>query len=437
MKITIYSKDLYTYGAMLVGGILKETHKHNIKLTKDIKNKKLFLKSDIVILSLYSTLNIIDPVIKDTVDYLKSKNIKIYVAGPVSAYPEIILNELNVDGVILGEGELTTPEIINGSKDGLAYLENGEIIINKPKSKPDLDFSKIYVPKDIAAQNVRGANVYIETHRGCLGHCTFCQVPEFFGRDIRSKPIELIIEEVNELKKNGVNRIAISGGTGSLYNFKNTVNKNKFIEMIESVSNIVGRQNLSVPDMRVDYVDEEVLNAIKTYSIGWVFYGIESGSDRLLNSMKKGTNSKKNLKAIELAKDCGVKVAGSFIVGHPKEKEVDFLMTKDFIVDAELDDVFVSAAEPIPKTELCTEVLNTKMDENPTFISHNGPYRRYGLKENEARAYDLMLHSEMWKSNPRVITTNLSKVYLDEAKMQGSDIRKATELIFKYRDFLI
>lgn len=119
MKITIYSKDLYTYGAMLVGGILKETHKHNIKLIKDIKNKKLFLKSDIVILSLYSTLNIIDPVIKDTVDYLKSKNIKIYVAGPVSAYPEIILNELNVDGVILGEGELTTPEIINGSKDGL------------------------------------------------------------------------------------------------------------------------------------------------------------------------------------------------------------------------------------------------------------------------------------------------------------------------------
>lgn len=437
MKITIYSKDIYTYGAMLVGGILKEKHKHNVKLVKDIKNKKLFLKSDIVIFSLYSTLNIIDPVIKDTIDFLKSKHMKIYVAGPVSAYPEIILNELNVDGVILGEGEITTPEIINGSTEGLAYIENGEMIINKPKSKPDLDFSKIYVPKDIETQNIRGANVYIETHRGCLGHCTFCQVPEFFGRDIRSKPIELIIEEVKELKKNGVKRIAISGGTGSLYNFKNTVNKNKFVEMIESVSNMIGRQNLSVPDMRVDYVDEEVLNAIKNYSIGWVFYGIESGSDRLLNSMKKGTNSKKNLRAIELAKNCGVKVAGSFIVGHPKEKEVDFLMTKDFIVDAELDDVFVSAAEPIPRTELCTEVLNTEQDKNPTFMPHNGLFRKYGLMENEARAYDLMIHSEMWKSTPRMITNTLSKVYLDEAKMQGSDIRRATELIFKYRDFLI
>ena len=48
-----------------------------------------------------------------------------------------------------------------------------------------------------------------------------------------------------------------------------------------------------------------------------------------------------------------------------------------------------------------------------------------------------VITSDMWKSTPRMITNTLSKVYLDEAKMQGSDIRKATELIFKYRDFLI
>jgi len=40
--------------------------------------------------------------------------------------------------------------------------------------------------------------------------------------------------------------------------------------------------------MRVDYVDEDILNAIKRYTIGWVFYGIESGSNRILKSMRKG-----------------------------------------------------------------------------------------------------------------------------------------------------
>jgi len=439
MKVTIYSKDIYSYGAMLTGGILKENYNHKVNLVRNLDDRRLFLNSDVVIFSLYSTLNILDEHIKDTINFIKKsgKNIKIYVAGPVSAYPEIILNELTIDGVILGEGEITTPKIISGEKEGLAYIENGEMVINYSKEKPELDFSKLYIPRDIEMQNVRGANVYIETHRGCLGHCTFCQVPEFFGREIRSKPLELILEEVNDLKKRGVKRIAISGGTGSLYNFKTSVNRNKFIEMVQSVSEIIGKQNLSIPDMRVDYVDEDVLSAIRDYSIGWVFYGIESGSDELLKKMKKGTNVSKNLNAIKLAKDLGVKVAGSFIVGHPEEKEMDYLLTKDFIVDAELDDVFVSAAEPIPRTELSKTVLNTKHEENPTFITHNGQYRKYGLKENEARAYDLMLHSEMWKSNPKLITSSLSKVYLDEAKMQGSDIRKVTELIFKYRDFLI
>ena len=170
---------------------------------------------------------------------------------------------MNVDGVILGEGELTTPNIIDGDREGLAYLENGDIITNIPKSKPELDFSKPLIPKDVGAQSIRGANVYIETHRGCIGNCTFCQVPKFFGKDIRSKPLELVLEEVKEFKKKGVKRIAISGGTGSLYNFKKEVNKSMFIELLENVSKIIGNKNLSIPDMRVDYVDEDTLNAVK------------------------------------------------------------------------------------------------------------------------------------------------------------------------------
>ncbi|AEH06484.1 methyl-coenzyme M reductase glutamine C-methyltransferase [Methanothermococcus okinawensis] len=445
-KITIYSPNYYTYGAMLIGGVLKEKfkNKYDVKLVKTLDNNSinLFLKSDYVLLSLYSTLHLMDKNLKKVIELLQnnnkhnSKKTKIFVGGPVSAYPEIVLNELNVDGVILGEGEIITPKIIEGDKEGLAYLENGEIIINKPKPKPKLDFSKPLIPKDIGAQSIRGANVYIETHRGCIGNCTFCQVPKFFGKDIRSKPLELILEEVKEFKKKGVKRIAISGGTGSLYNFKKEVNKSMFIELLEKVSRIIGNKNLSVPDMRVDYVDRDTLTAVKKYTIGWVFYGIESGSDKILKSMKKGTNREKNLNAVNLAKECGVKVGGSFIVGHPEEKEVDYLLTKDFIVDAELDDVFVSIAEPIPKTELCDLILDTPIEKNPTFKTHLGPYKRLNLTESEARCFDLLLHAENWKSNPHILTKQLYSIYLNEAKTQGKDIRNITNLIFKYKKFL-
>ena len=220
-RITIFSPNYYTYGAMIVGGVLKEKfkNKYNIKLVRSLNNNtiNLFLKSEIVILSLYSTLHILDNNLKKAIEIIRNatknnKKIKVYVGGPVSSYPEIILNEMNVDGVILDEGEITVPNIIEGHGEGLAYLENGEIVIKKPKEKPEL-LSKPLIPKDMGNQSIRGANVYIETHRGCLGNCTFCQVPKFFGKRVRSKPLDLILEEIMEFKKKGVKRIAISGGT--------------------------------------------------------------------------------------------------------------------------------------------------------------------------------------------------------------------------------
>ncbi|HIQ38621.1 MAG TPA: TIGR04014 family B12-binding domain/radical SAM domain-containing protein [Methanothermococcus okinawensis] len=445
-RITIFSPNCYTYGAMIVGGVLKERFKgrYDIKLVRHLDNNtlNLFLKSDVVILSLYSTLHILDNKLKEIIEFIKKqskkrdKNIKIYVGGPVSAYPEIVLREMKVDGVILGEGEISAPNVIEGYREGLAYLENGEIVINELKEKPEL-ISKPLIPEDIGSQNIRGANVYIETHRGCLGNCTFCQVPKFFGRKIRSKPLELVLEEVKEFKKKGAKRIAVSGGTGSLYNFRKDVNKSAFIELLEGIANIVGSKNLSVPDMRVDYIDEDILDAIKRYTIGWVFYGIESGSDRILKSMRKGTSREKNLYAIQLAKENNVKVGGSFIVGYPGEREIDYLLTKDFIVEAELDDVFVSIAEPIPKTELCNLVLKTPLEENLTFKPHLGGYRRFNLTESEARCLDLMLHGEQWKPKPSVITRSKFLLYLNEAKRQGEDIRSITRLIFRYRDCLV
>ncbi|MCQ6254779.1 methyl-coenzyme M reductase glutamine C-methyltransferase [Methanocaldococcus sp.] len=438
MRITIYCPEVYTYGSMIVGRILKDKG-HKVYLIRKM-DKTLLLKSDVVIFSLYSTLHILDKKIRETIENLKKskKNkIKIYIAGCVSAYPEIILNELNVDGVIVGEGEITTPKIIEGDEEGLAYKNGDEIVVNYPKERPDLNHPIPLIPKDIGQQWIRGANVYIETHRGCLGNCTFCQVPKFFGKKIRSREVEDVVEEVKAFKKAGAKRIAISGGTGSLYAFKKSVNKNKFFELLEKISEIVGRNNLSVPDMRVDYVDEDILEAIKNYTIGWVFYGIESGSDKVLRDMKKGINREKVLDAIKLAKDCNVKVGGSFIVGYPTETEKDYLLTKDLIVDAELDDVFVSIAEPIPTTELCDLVLSIPKEENLLYKPHEGIYKKLGLSEAEARCFDLLIHSEMWKSNPKPLTPQLYNIYLNEAKMQGKDIRDITELLFKYRDILL
>ncbi|NOQ28815.1 MAG: TIGR04014 family B12-binding domain/radical SAM domain-containing protein [Methanosarcinales archaeon] len=432
MKITIVSPDLYTYGSMVIGGVLRDAG-FNVTLTK---NTDVSADTDIILLSLYSTLHLLDSRIRN---FAEQSSKPIYVGGPVSAYPDIILGELDVDGVIVGEGEESTVELLrNGvSEDisGIAFRNDGEIIRTEPVPAK-LERPMPLIPDDISDQSIRGANVYVETHRGCIGACGFCQVPKFFGTKIRSREIADIIAEIKEFKQRGVQKIAISGGTSSLYQYnqhEKSVNVGAFVELLQAIAEVMGSRNVSVPDIRVDYVDEEVLHAIHDFTMGWVYYGIESGSDKMLKEMRKGVDAENNVYAIELAQQCGVMVAGSFIVGYPGETAEDYQLTKDLIGDTFLDDIFVSIAEPIPETHLADLVLKTDDSENPTFIAHTGEYKALKLTESEARCFDLTLHAQMCKSMPSLLTDQLYQACLDDARQQGSDVRAVTRLLQKYR----
>jgi len=432
MRIELVSPFHYTYAPMLIGGILRDED-FDVGISKTFNKKS----ADIILLSLYSTLHLIDERIKSFIRENKDK--EIIVGGPVSSCPEMVLKELSVDAVIIGEGEETILEVLNnGIRDGIrgiAFLEDGEVVKTSPKPVSDLDRPIPLIPDDIGEENIRGANVYIETHRGCIGNCGFCQVPRYFGRKIRSRSIENILEEVKAFKEKGCKRISISGGTGSLYGFDKKINNSALIDLLQGISEIVGRKNVSAPDLRVDYINDEIMDAIRDYTIGWVFFGIESGSDRVLKKMGKGITAEKCLQGVEMAKEHGLKVAGSFIVGYPGEEKEDFEETKSFIEEAMLHDFFISIAEPIPKTPLSEEVLSMDIDNNMVFKKHDGKYKVYGLTESEARYLDLSLCGEMNKFFPRIVDSNVFDTHLNEAKKQGDEIRKVTELLFKYTSF--
>ena len=429
MMIDIVSPGTYTYGSLVLGGVLRDRG-HDIKITR-----KLESRGESVLLSLFSTLQLLDPKIRDFV----AERGNVCVGGPVSLCPEMVLGELNPKAVVSGEGEdIVAPLVENGPEGlaGVAYRHQGEIIKSPPEPVGSLDHILPLIPDDLGQQNVRGANVYIETHRGCLGSCTFCQVPRFFGRSIRSRSIENIVDEVKEMKRLGVKRVAISGGTGSLFGYRNKINREAFVEMIRSLSQILGKRNLSVPDMRVDLVDETVLEAVRDYTIGWVFFGLESGSDRILRAMRKGVTVEDNLRAVELAKSLGVKVGGSFIVGYPGETREDFEETMSFVEESMLDDVFVSIAEPIPGTPLSAQVLDMPKDVLALYQEHQGEYQALRLSEAEARCFELMLQGESSKPVPRALSQDLYNAYLDESRSQGRDIKRVIDLLEKYRDVL-
>jgi B12-binding domain/radical SAM domain protein len=429
MKIDIVSPGIYTYGSLILGGLLKERG-HAVKVTKRLQSS-----ADATLLSLFSTLQLIDPQIKEFVAARKN----VYVGGPVGICPEMVLGELGPRAVVMGEGEAVVGQLVEEGPAGLpgvAYWQDGLVVKSDALPIPTLDHPMPLVPEDLKDQMVRGANVYLETHRGCLGGCTFCQVPRFFGRVIRSRSIENIVAEVRELKRLGVSRVAISGGTGSLFGYRDRVNRDAFVTLLRSMSEILGKRNVSVPDMRVDLVDQEVLEAIRDYTIGWVFFGLETGSERILKAMRKGVTVEDNSRAVELARSLGVKVGGSFIVGYPGETREDFGDTMDFLDEAMLDDIFVSIAEPIPGTPLARLAMDSPPEQIPLIQEHEGEFRALKLSEAEARCFDLMLQGNSCKPVPRALTDDLYNAYLAETRTQGRDIKRVFGLLDKYRDFL-
>lgn len=201
MKIELVSPYHYTYAPMLIGGILKDEG-FDVSISKVLDRKS----ADIILLSLYSTFHLIDERIKAFL--IENKDKEIIVGGLISSCPEMVLKEIPIDAVVIGEGEETILEVLNNGicddVKGLAFFEDGEIVKTSPKPLFNIDRPLPLIPDDISRENIRGANVYIETHRGCIGNCGFCQVPIYFERKIRSRSIENILDEVKAFKKKDV-----------------------------------------------------------------------------------------------------------------------------------------------------------------------------------------------------------------------------------------
>lgn len=132
------------------------------------------------------------------------------------------------------------------SIEGVAFRHDDKVVKTSPRKTVNVEGRVIpEIPEEIGKQNIRGANVYVETHRGCLGSCSFCQVPCFFGRVIRSRLVEEVVAEVEAFVKAGAKRIAFSGGISNQYGYKNgKLNSEAFFNLLKSVSKVTGWQNL-------------------------------------------------------------------------------------------------------------------------------------------------------------------------------------------------
>lgn len=299
-----------------------------------------------------------------------NKNITIVLGGiHVSILPEQTLKENpSIDIGIIGEGENTVLELINAIGQGknlskimgIIFRRKDKLIKTKPRPLiEDLDsipfpardlLPPLKVYKTDPANYKRRPSASMITSRGCPFGCIYCD-KVIFGRGFRGRSPQNVVDEIQMLIEDyGIREI-------TFFDELITASKKRVIDICDQIV----KRNLDIIwtcESRVDTIDLELLKKMKRAGCWQISYGIESGSQKVLDYMKKGVTIKQVEKCLKLTKSVGMKTRGYFMFGFPIDTVETIGETINFAKKLSLDHAQFSCFIPFPGTKLHELVEN-------------------------------------------------------------------------------
>ncbi len=290
--------------------------------------------------------------------------IKVIIGGPhVSAAAEETMEFCpDIDIAFRGEAETSFAKFLDsgfspdGLKDinGICYRQDGGIVrTDDGKFIADLDTlpmpawdlikdMNIYRP---AVTNYKKKPVFsLITSRGCSGRCIFCD-RGVFGNRVRCHSAAYVIGMIDKLRADyGINEI-------TFYDDNMAYDKKRLSEICAHIRKKHSDLSWSC-SARVDLVNKAILDEMKASGCWQISYGIESGSQEVLNTIQKGIRIDKVKESVRLTKAAGMDARGYFIIGNPGETRRTLEETLSLIKELPLSDILVEYMTPYPGTEL-------------------------------------------------------------------------------------
>ncbi len=315
----------------------------------------------------------------------------------ISACPDDFYNSRFVASVI-GEGEIVLARILN---DPYMLCDN-EIIRGEPMKNLDtipfparhlVDYSKykrgIFQGKELIAPAVS-----IITSRGCPYRCIFCSSHCVFGRRVRFRSVENVIAEIKQV----INTLGYRG-----FNFHDDtfcVFRPRILKMCEEFAklDIVWRCLT-----RADTVDRDLLKIMRDSGCREVIIGMESGSQKILDALRKGVTVEQNLNAMKMVKEF-MQLKVGVIVGSPGETWETVRQTENLLRKCPPDFWNVSTLTPFPGSD-----------------SWNTP-EKFGLKILTRDLNKYQMVGKDLKGNVVVETEEMSKEDIEQARDELIDL---------------
>jgi radical SAM superfamily enzyme YgiQ (UPF0313 family) len=291
--------------------------------------------------------------------------LSVIIGGPhISAVPVETMERFPVfDVAVVGEGEETVLELLtalSGAKplsevEGIVYRDESGVRMNQRRPflkaldtlpRPAWDmlegFPQRFSPAVFKTRRLPAASLV--TSRGCPNKCIFCD-RSVFGASCHVFSAGYVVDMMVELyEKFGVREFCFEDDTFITF-------KARLVEICQRLIDL--KLGISWSCLgRVNQVTEENLLLMKRAGCWQISFGVESGSQEILENIHKKVTLQQIRHALQISRDAGLLNKGFFIVGHPGETKETLQMTYDFIMDNPLDDISVTMLTPFPGTEL-------------------------------------------------------------------------------------
>ena len=263
------------------------------------------------------------PKIKKIIGYIKSiTDVKIIIGGSgFSIMPYEILNYLDIDIGVVGSGEKTICEVLNC----IEYNEDCEGItgvVNKKNCQIRFDFSNankllnMYMPNrdsiDYKRYCIEGSVFNLQTERGCAFNCIYCTYPKIEGSRIFLRDPDLIVEELELIqKKYGGEYFCF---TDSVFNYP--------INHAYRICEKIIKNKLKIKwsaYINPKFLNEDIVKLFKKSGCRNIEIGIDSASDKIIESLGKNFGKNDIVKSIALSNKYMLKSGASILLGGPGE----------------------------------------------------------------------------------------------------------------------
>lgn len=384
-------KSIFRFPPLGLGYIAASLKKNGFKVELvdyTFLNKKEAAKkvqdSNPKIIGIYSMFSMKKKSLELARKFKKNDNLLI-AGGPLPTLnPFEFLRDFDI--IVIGEGEETIVELITclekglelSSVKGIAYKNQEKIMItphrNYLRNLDSLPFPsrELFDNESYKAYYLKRFDYTITpmiSSRGCPFMCDFCSQP-VFGASYRTRSISSIVDEMESIKKLEYDRIWFADDCF-------TIDRKHLLNLCSEIQ----KRDLKISWeclSRADTMDKEVAFKMKEAGCIRVFFGIESGNDRILTLMKKQITKNQAEKAVRIAKSVGLRVGAFFIIGYPGESDSTILDTVRFASKLTLDYISFTLPYPIPGTPLFERMkarisFNLSDWEEPTnwsFIRH-------------------------------------------------------------------